>query len=283
VTTELDAALAVVDTWGVDHAAAAFVGPGGIIAAHGDEDRLFRWASVTKIATALAVLSAVDDGSIDLDDPAGPPDSTVRHLLSHASGLPFEGSKPIAPPGTRRIYSNEGFDVLGAALGERTERRFELAIVDRVLAPLHMAGTRLVSRPSEGLHGPLRDLAAVAREILRPTIVSAPLLATATRVAFPGLKGLLPGVGTFDPLDWGLGFEIRDGKVPHWTGTLNSPRTFGHFGGAGTFLWVDPAIDRALVCLTDREYGPWALEAWPAFSDVVIATSSGGTVRRSVR
>ena len=65
--------------------------------------------------------------------------------------------------------------------------------------------------------------------------------------------------------------EIRDGKTPHWTGTRNSPATFGHFGGSGTFLWVDPALDRSLVCLTDREYGPWALETWPPFSDVVLA------------
>jgi CubicO group peptidase (beta-lactamase class C family) len=84
---------------------------------------------------------------------------------------------------------------------------------------------------------------------------------------------VLPGVGSFDPLDWGLGFELRDGKDPHWTGSRNSPRTFGHFGGAGTFVWVDPDLDRAVVCLTDREYGPWALDAWPPFSDAVIAAA----------
>jgi CubicO group peptidase (beta-lactamase class C family) len=283
VTTDLDQALGAIDAWGVDHSAAALVGPNGIIATHGDPDRPFRWASVTKLATALAVLSAVDDGAIDLDDAAGPPDSTVRHLLAHASGLPFEGSTPIAAPGTRRIYSNGGFDVLGEVIADHTKRAFELALVDRVLAPIHMARTRLVGRSSEGLHGPLGDLAALARELLRPRTVSAPLLATATRVAFPGLKGLLPGVGTFDPLDWGLGFEIRDGKDPHWMGRTNSPATFGHFGGAGTFLWVDPAIDRALVCLTDREYGPWALEAWPSFSDIVIASLSRATEMQTVR
>jgi CubicO group peptidase (beta-lactamase class C family) len=89
-------------------------------------------------------------------------------------------------------------------------------------------------------------------------------------IAFPGLKGRLPGVGTFDPLDWGLGFELRDGKHPHWTGTHNSPRTYGHFGGAGTFIWVDPVLERGVVCLTDRPYGPWALEAWPTLSDQLV-------------
>jgi CubicO group peptidase (beta-lactamase class C family) len=271
VTATLASALATVDTWGADHAAAAFVDSDDVIQSHGDRDRAFRWASITKLATALAVLSAVEDGLVDLDEPAGPPEATVRHLLAHASGLPFEGSTVIARPGTRRIYSNTGFDALGQLLGERTGRSFELELVDRVLAPLGMTATTLVGRPSAGLEGPLIDVAALAAELLRPTVVSSATLAAATAVAFPGLKGLLPGVGTFDPLDWGLGFEIRDGKVPHWTGTRNSPETFGHFGGAGTFLWVDPVVDRALVCLTDREYGPWALEAWPSFSDSVIA------------
>jgi CubicO group peptidase (beta-lactamase class C family) len=93
-------------------------------------------------------------------------------------------------------------------------------------------------------------------------------------VAFPGLPGVLPGVGRFDPLDWGLGPELRGDKRPHWTGTTNSAATFGHIGGAGTFLWVDPAIDLALVCLTDRDFGAWALEAWPAFSDAVIVAAA---------
>jgi CubicO group peptidase (beta-lactamase class C family) len=270
VGTDLDAALRAIDTWGADHAAAAVVGPDGVTAQHGDADHRFRWASVTKLATALAILAAVDDGSIDLDEPAGPPDSTVRHLLAHASGLPFDGDGVLARPGTRRIYSNAGFDRLGALLAERDGRPFAVALSDRVLAPLGMAGTELFERPSDGLHGPLVDAAALAGELLRPTVLSRTTAALAYDVVFPGLKGVLPGVGTFDPLDWGLGVEIRDGKRPHWTGDRNSAATFGHFGGAGTFVWVDPAIDRALVCLTDREFGSWAMEAWPAFSDAVI-------------
>lgn len=283
MTTELEDALATVDDWGADHAAAALVGPDGILAQHGDADRSLRWASITKLATALALLSAIDDDLIGLDEPAGPPGSTVRHLLAHASGLPFEGGAPIAEPGTRRIYSNAGFDVLGDLLAHRSSQSFDAVLAERVVAPLRMTGTRLRDRPSQGLHGPLTDLAAIAREALRPTIVRRDTIALATSVAFPGLKGLLPGVGTFDPLDWGLGFEIRDAKIPHWTGTGNSPRTFGHFGGAGTFLWVDPALDRALVCLTDREFGPWALEAWPAFSDIVIESSSRAADAQTIR
>jgi CubicO group peptidase (beta-lactamase class C family) len=80
-------------------------------------------------------------------------------------------------------------------------------------------------------------------------------------------------VARYDALDWGLGFELRDGKTPHWTGSRNSPETFGHFGGSGSFLWVDPVAGIALACLTDRRYGPWALEAWPALSDAVLEAS----------
>jgi CubicO group peptidase (beta-lactamase class C family) len=270
VTTDLEGALATIDSWGADHAAAAVIGPAGVLASHGDADRSFRWASVTKLVTAVAVLSAVEDGLLDLDEPAGPPGSTVRHLLAHASGLSYEGGMSLAAPGTRRIYSNGGFDVLGAMIAERAGRSYLEVVEQRVLAPLAMTGVTLDGRPSQGLHGPLRAMTAFAGELLQPTLVRPATLALATSVAVPGLKGLLPGIGTFDPLDWGLGFELRDDKDPHWTGTRNAPSTFGHFGGAGTFLWVDPAIDRALICLTDREFGAWALAAWPLLSDAVV-------------
>src|SRR5205814_6699272 len=116
-------------------------------------------------------------------------------------------------------------------------------------------------------HGSLDDLIAFAGELLAPRLIAHETLAEATTVAFPGLPGVLPDFGRMDPNDWGLGFEIRDGKHPHWTGTRNSPRTFGHFGGSGTFVWVDPERGVALVCLTGLDFGPWALEAWPRLSD----------------
>jgi CubicO group peptidase (beta-lactamase class C family) len=96
-------------------------------------------------------------------------------------------------------------------------------------------------------------------------------LAEATSVQFPGLDGVLPGFGRQAPNDWGLGFELRDAKSPHWTGTRNSPRTLGHFGRSGTFLWVDPDADLALGCLTDRAFGEWAADAWPRLSDAALA------------
>ncbi len=270
----LDEVLAGIDDWGADHAAAAVVGPTGVVASRGDPARRYRWASVTKLATALTVLIATERGRLDLDEAAGPPGATVRHLLAHASGLPFEGSDPIAAAGTRRIYSNPGFDALGALVAARSGTTFETTLAASVLEPLGMGGTTLLERPSQGLHGPLTDLAAFAGELLHPTLIPAATHRAATSVAFPGLVGMLPGVGRFDPLDWGLGFELHDGKSPHWMGTRNSPAAFGHFGGSGTFLWVDPGADLALVALTDRDYGPWALEAWPVLSDAVLEAAA---------
>ena len=268
-------ALRAVDRWPAEHAAVGVVSARGPVAVHGDVPREFRWASVTKPATALACLVAAEEGTIDLDEPAGPPGSTVRHLLAHASGLPLEGATPIARVGERRIYSDQGFDVLGETLAERVEMPFAEYLEAAVLRPLGLAA-RYEGRPGSGLYGSLDDLLALGRELLAPTLVSAETLAEATSVQFPGLVGVLPGFGRQEPNDWGLGVELRDRKSPHWTGKRNSQRTFGHFGRSGTFLWVDPEAGVALACLTDLEFGEWATEAWPRLADAVLAEISKG-------
>jgi CubicO group peptidase (beta-lactamase class C family) len=257
--------------WPVGVAAVAVIAANGVVATVGPSDDVLPWASVTKLLTATAVLVAAEEAIVDLDEPAGPPGATVRHLLAHASGLPMEGSAPIAAPGERRIYSNSGFDLLGQLVETRAEMPFETYLRDAVLQPLALATTELRGRASEGLAGPLADLAAFGRELLEPSLVAPETLEEATQVAFPGLEGVLPGLGRQTPNDWGLGFELRDAKDPHWAGSRNSPRTFGHFGRSGTFLWVDPEAGVACACLTDREFGAWALEAWPALSDAVLA------------
>src|SRR5216110_2166446 len=113
--------LRAVEDWPAETVAVAVLRGGEEVAAHGLRERVFRWASVTKPVTALAALVAAEEGIVDLDQPAGPPGSTVRHLLAHASGLPFDGDTPIAEPGRRRIYSNTGFDVLAQAVEEAAE------------------------------------------------------------------------------------------------------------------------------------------------------------------
>jgi CubicO group peptidase (beta-lactamase class C family) len=228
------------------------------------------WASVTKLTTALAVLVAAEEGVVDVDAPAGPPGSTVRHLLAHASGLPFKGEAPIAKPGQRRIYSNTGFERLAEFLAEAAEMPFAEYLAQAVFEPIGARAT-LRGSPAADVHGTLDDMLRLAQELLEPKVVAPETLAEATSVQFPGLGGVLPGFGRWEPNDWGLGFELKDTKSPHWTGSRNSPRTFGHFGGSGTFVWVDPDRRLACACLTDREFDDWALEAWPRLSDAVLA------------
>jgi CubicO group peptidase (beta-lactamase class C family) len=266
-------ALVRIDGWSAQHAAAAVVRPGGQVARHGDAGREFSWASITKLLTAYALLVALEEGIVDLDDDAGPAGSTIRHLAAHASGLPFQDGAPIARPGQRRIYSNPGYEALAEALGAAAGMPFDDYLRAAVCEPLGLDG-ELRGSPAAGYFGPLADAVAFAGELLRPRLVAPETLAEATAVQFAGLSGVLPGFGRWDPNDWGLGFELKDAKQPHWTGSRNSPRTFGHFGGSGTFLWVDPELDAALMCLSDREFDDWALEAWPVLSDAVIAELS---------
>jgi CubicO group peptidase (beta-lactamase class C family) len=267
-------ALQQVEGWPAQTVAAGALRGGEEIGAHGPREHVFRWASVTKPATALATLVAAEEGILDLDQSAGPTGSTVRHLLAHASGLPFDGEKPIAQPGQRRIYSNTGFEVLAETVGAAAEMPFGKYLAAAVLRPLQ-TGAELRGSPAAGLYGSLNDLLKLAAELQRPRLVAPETLAEATSVQFPGLVGVLPDVGRMDPNDWGLGVELRDSKQPHWTGSSNSSSTFGHFGGSGTFFWVDPEADLALACLTDLDFGPWALEGWPKLSDAVLAENPG--------
>jgi CubicO group peptidase (beta-lactamase class C family) len=263
-------ALEQTDSWPAETVSVGVLASGEVAAIHGPPEHVFRWASVTKPATAMSVLVAVEEGVVDLDEPAGPPGSTVRHLLAHASGLPFEGREPISPPGRRRIYSNTGFDVLAGHVASRAAMPFAQYLDAAVLEPLGMSA-ELHGSAGSGLSGSLRDLLALAAELLAPTLIASETLAEATTVQFPGLAGVIPELGRFDPNDWGLGFELKNAKPGHFSGTRSSPRTFGHWGGSGTFVWVDPEREIACGCLTDLDFGDWAKAAWPRLSDAVAA------------
>jgi CubicO group peptidase (beta-lactamase class C family) len=131
----------------------------------------------------------------------------------------------------------------------------------------------LLAHASEGV-STAADLAVVAQELLKPSILAPETLGEARAVAFPGRDGVLPGFGQQHPNDWGLGFEVRHAKQPQWTGGMNSSTTFGHFGRSATFVRVDPELGAALVCLTDEPFDNRAKQAWPALSDAVVAELS---------
>ncbi|MGH8827392.1 MAG: serine hydrolase domain-containing protein, partial [Jiangellaceae bacterium] len=261
----------------VDNAAAAVIAADGtVVADHGNIQHSFALASVTKLLSAYAALIAVEEGVVALDDPAGPEGSTVRHLFAHASGLAFDEQMAVStPPAKRRIYSNAGFEQLADTIAKRSGIAFADYVREGVLAPLGMTCTTCEGSPAAGASSTVADLSLFAAELQAPTLTDPSTMAEATQVVFPGLTGVLPGFGHQKPNDWGLGFEIRDRKSPHWTGATNSPRTYGHFGQSGTFLWVDPDVGAACVVLTDRNFGRWAAEAWPTFSDAVVAELRG--------
>ena len=265
--------LNLIADWPVPSAAAAVVGSDGVIAEYGDTTARFRLASVTKPLAARAAQVAIEEGVVELDTPAGPPGSTIRHLLAHASGLSMHSSDVMAEPGKRRVYSNYGFGVLAEAIETGSGIEFGQYLAEAVFEPLGMAASRLdggAPAAGYGAVSTVADLAVFAHDLLIPRTVSAQLHDCAVSVQFPGLGGVLPGFGVQRPNDWGLGFEIRDGKSPHWTGFANSRRTFGHFGQSGTFIWVDPDQALSLVVLTDRDFDEWAKPLWPAISDEVL-------------
>jgi CubicO group peptidase (beta-lactamase class C family) len=321
------------DTWGVrarvPAVAAAVVGPEGVretrVAGDAAPDSLFALASLTKPIVALAVLVAVEEGAVGLDEPAGAhlpayatgdrAAVTCRHLLAHASGLPEAGPRGQAPldvelvhpPGTRRVYSNEGYAVLGELLAAATGMPHAEYIRRAVFEPLGMdaflglpddeAGRALevlepgIWRPGLQLFnspewrrrgtaagGAFATAEAYARVVQLLLAGGAPLLAPATyaemaKAQFPGIPGGVESFASWEVGDWGLGLDIRDAKEPHWLPSACSPATLSHFGASGTLMWADPVAQVGLVCLANRgTYSGWMMKpgSWADLSSAVV-------------
>jgi len=142
-----------------------------------ERDSVFGVGSITKTFTALAVLRLRDEGRVHLDRPAedylpalgaiayptaDSPRITIRHILTHTSGLPRMGDFPEypatppsrdeflatltglgldRPPGERRVYSNLAFQLLGPLIGEVTGVDHREYVSDTILVPLGMTST----------------------------------------------------------------------------------------------------------------------------------------------
>lgn len=265
-----------VGTWPVDRVGYAVLVSGEVVEQSGDTGT-FELASIAKLFAALTAMIALEEGSLNLDAPAGPEGSTVRHLLAHAAGYDFDSDAHLAAVGSRRVYSNTGIEVFADHLAAATGMSYAEYLGLGVLEPLSLGDTVLHGSPAQGMRSSVADIARLAAEFMRPTLVSEKTMRMARSPVFPELGGVLPGIGRFDPNPFGLAIEVKGEKSPHWSGRRTSPETFGHFGGAGTFLWVDPVIDVAAVVLTDRAFDSWAMDVWPDFSDLVVE------VHRSVR
>lgn len=246
-----------------------------VLALTGATEEVFDWKSVTKPLSAWATLVAIDQGRLGLDDPAGPEGATVRHLLAHASGLPFEEG-PTQAPEKRRVYSNVGFETLAEHVSGAVGMSFGDWMQQSVLEPLEMESVHFNGAAAHGASGTITDLLALALEMLVPTLISAELAAEARTVQYPGLDGVLPGYGRQKNNDWGLGLEIRDDKSPHWTSEHASPGTFGHFGQSGSFVWVDPEVDLTAVFLGERSFNQKIhVPLWPRLNTEILNAHAG--------
>jgi CubicO group peptidase (beta-lactamase class C family) len=266
-------ALRLTDRWPVPTVAAAVVLPDGNVHTIGPVDHSFRLASISKMLVGWAALVAVEEGTVHLDQPVAQTGCTLRHLLAHAGGYSFDGPAPIAKPGVRRIYSNTGIELASDAIGDAAGMPFEHYLREALFEPLGMTATVLKGSPAYAVHSTVTDLVTFVHELRTPRLVTTASALAFRTAQFPALAGLVPGVGRFDPCPWGLGAELKGVKEPHWTGTRNSPSTFGHFGGAGTLLSVDPGAHIAVVALTDRPFDEWESEAltlWRELADAVL-------------
>ena len=267
-----EAAWHLADRFPVEHFGVAAIDRNGIHT-HGDVERVQRIASVSKPLAAWATLVAVEEGSVSLDDQVGQEDCTLRHLLAHAGGYPFFGDEPVGKPGAKRIYSNTGYDMVAAHVESATGIPFPDYLSEAVFQPLGMSASHLAGSCAKDVHSNVTDLVQFLHELRLPSLISRDTYLDAVTPVFPELDGMLPGVGQMNPCPWGLGVEIRGHKFPHWTSAHNSAATFGHFGGIGTFLWVDPVADVACVMLAEREFDEWGMEHWPGFNSAILQSA----------
>lgn len=262
-----------------------------VVATEGAVDQVFAWMSVTKPLTALAALIAVDQGKVGLNDPIPRQPFTLRHLLAHASGLPFseasgtEGTSesteqviqgrllvttPRVQPDKverRRIYSNLGFELMAEYIASQVGQPFSQWATEQVIEPLELDSVSLPGSPAYGAQGNVLDVLALGSELLAPSLISAELAAQASQVQFPGLMGVVPGYGSHKPSDWGYGYEIKGTKSPHWTPQSAAPETFGHFGASGSYLLVDPVNSLVAAFLGEKDFGETHRELWPQLGE----------------
>lgn len=271
------------------------------------EDTIFDAASLTKvIATTPAIMMLVEQGKIDLDHPVhtyidefrreGKEAITVRHLMTHTSGLraglaPLpEGTqsaiqmacqeKLANPVGTKFVYSDINFILLGEIVHRVSGRPLEVFVAEEIFAPLKMRDTgylpllearqRIAPTEREGeriLRGVVHD--PTARRMDRVAghagvFTTAADLARYARMMLN--QGELDGVRLFRPetvrlmtsvqspaavsARRGLGWDI-DTAYSGPRGALFPLGSYGHTGFTGTAIWIDPYSKTFVILLTN--------------------------------
>jgi len=149
------AALDAIEGWPVSAAAAAVIGPSGVLASHGDTKRVFELASVTKTAGGPGGASRHRGGGRrpSTPRPAHPAPRSVTCWRT-ASGLAMHSDRILAKPGTRRMYSNYGFTVLAETLQQESGIEFGRYLTEAVCEPLAMGATRQDGGAETAGYGP---------------------------------------------------------------------------------------------------------------------------------
>jgi CubicO group peptidase (beta-lactamase class C family) len=272
-------------------------------------EAIFDLASLTKvIATTTAVMQLAETARLALDKPvadywppfaaAGKGAITVRQLLTHTSGLradldpnarwtgeqealaAFAADHPVQPPGTRFIYSDLNFIVLGELVRRVSDQPLDVYAQRHIFAPLHMTDTgfrpalsqrpRIV--PTDRQDGQLRwgevqdptayrmggvaghaGLFSTADDIARfATMLLDAGSTSSARILKPeSVAQMTRGIDLPGGVRHGLGWDIAS---PYAAGidTAFGGSGYGHTGYTGTMLWVDPSTDSFLIVLTSR-------------------------------
>lgn len=234
---------------------------------YGDLEKEYYLASVTKVLSTYGILYACKQKLLGLDDVIVSNGAGVKHFLSHASGLgPVNSTDFIIEPAKKRIYSNYGFEILSEYFEHKTKVDFSQYLKEQIFSSLDMDHTYLTGPAGYAGYTNLNDMCGFLHELINPGLISQEELDMTTTPIFPNLRGILPGFGSFKENVWGLGFEIKGDKHPHWTSPLVSSQTYGHFGQSGCYLWVDPQAKLGMVVLADKDFGEWSKELWPKFN-----------------
>ena len=221
-------------------------------------------------------------------------------------------ARPVVPIGSKVEYSNVGYGLLGLIIEAVSGQDFATFMRERLFRPagmasaylappeeiapriVHVAGTldpgspyerfnsvhaRRQTHPAGQVLGSPLDVAQFFQVFLDCGRAGTLHLASPATVQLmttsqtDGLRGGIEGFMTWDDCTWGLGFDLRGVKRPHFSGEYSSPRTFGHTGVAGTFAWADPATDLVCVMLANRMlYNRWNTSRWSRFSTAVAST-----------
>lgn len=235
----------------------------------GDLSAVRPWASVSKMAVAMAFGVEMDWGLHAYSEMVGPRGANFANLLSHSSGLGLEEGDPVVPVGTKRVYSNYGVDLaVAAVVGDNSASEW---LEDRVFVPLGMTSTSLDGRPAAGVHGSTEDMAELAIAWLRPDLLGAPTRDRMIRPYIADLSGIVPGFGRFSPCPWGMGPEVR-GDKDHWMGDWPTT-SFGHFGMSGSLMLLNVEEGIGVVATTTEDFGPWAAALWPTWTSTARAVA----------